>query len=64
MKIEEDKIYKSSEVAQYFRVTPDTLKKWWKKGDIVAITINGRRYYKGSEIIRFETARLGGYNNA
>lgn len=59
MKIEANQTYKSSQVAAYFGVTPDTLKKWWKSGMIKAMTINGRRYYRGSEIIRFEKERFG-----
>lgn len=64
MKIDPDRTYKSSQVAAYFGITPDTLKKWWKKGMIHAMTINGHRYYRGSEIIRFETARISEGNNA
>lgn len=63
MQIDPNKIYKSSEVAKYFGVTPDTLKRWGRKGDIAFITINTHRYYKGAEILRFEASRTGGVGN-
>ncbi|GIW63630.1 MAG: hypothetical protein KatS3mg091_432 [Patescibacteria group bacterium] len=43
------------EVAQLFRVSPLTIKRWGKKGKLIPIRINSRgdRRYRKEEILKF-----------
>lgn len=48
-----DPLLTPSEVAAMFRVSPKTVTRWERKGQVIAIrTLGGHRRYRASEIAR------------
>ena len=52
-------MYRPAEVADKFKVKPDTVRRWIKEGLLASVMIRGRYYISHDEVVRFAQSQFG-----